>query len=140
MSIDENQAQPQEPTAHEQAVEAAAEAAAEAMEAIESVEDRIIDRVTAEQQELLEAVEATGQAVIEGTDSTRESLVDFVSERIRQNLDAQAALLRCQSFGEVRAIQSRYLKTAVDQYAGEASRLIALGRAVAAKSLVRPGA
>ncbi|MFO1209100.1 MAG: phasin family protein [Amaricoccus sp.] len=136
MSIDENQAQPQEPTAHEQAVEAAAEA----MEAIESVEDRIIDRVTAEQQELLEAVEATGQAVIEGTDSTRESLVDFVSERIRQNLDAQAALLRCQSFGEVRAIQSRYLKTAVDQYAGEASRLIALGRAVAAKSLVRPGA
>ena len=136
MNIDENQAEPQEAKAPQEAAEAAVETA----EAIESIEDRIIDRVTADQQEILEAVKSTGQAVLEASDSTRESLVDFVAERIRQNLDAQAALLRCHSFGEVRAVQSRFLRTAVDQYAGEASRLIALGRTVAARGLARPGA
>ncbi|MFO1142309.1 MAG: phasin family protein [Amaricoccus sp.] len=133
MNIDENQAEPQVPQEGNEAV-------VEAAETIESVEDRIIDRVTADQQEVLEAAESTGKAVFEATDATRESLVDFVSERIRQNLDAQAALLRCQSLGEVRAVQSRFLRTAVDQYSGEASRLIALGRSVAARSLARPGA
>jgi len=136
MNIDENQAEPQEVKAPQEA----AEAAVETVETIAAIEHRIVDRVTADQQEILEAVESTGQAVLEATDATRESLVDFVAERIRQNLDAQGALLRCQNLGEVRAVQSRFLRTAVDQYSGEASRLIALTRSVAARGLARPGA
>ena len=136
MNIDENQAEPQEAKAPQEA----AEAAVETVEAIAAIEHRIVDRVTADQQEILEAAESTGQAVLEATDATRESLVDFVAERIRQNLDAQGALLRCQSLGEVRAVQSRFLRTAVDQYSGETSRLIALSRSVAARGLARPGA
>ena len=116
------------------------ETEAEPREAIESIQDRLIDRVTSEQQEVLEAMQSTGEAVLEGVNSTRRSIADFLAERIRQDLDAQAALLRCRSMGEVREVQGRFLRTAVDQYAGEASRLLQLGREVAARSLARPHA
>ena len=112
----------------------------EPTEAIASMQDRLIDSVTAGQQEVLDAMESTGRAMIEGVDLTRRSLVDFVAERIRQDIDTQAALMRCRSLDEVRELRSRFLRKAVDQYAGEASRLIMIGRQLASRTLTTPRA
>jgi hypothetical protein len=44
--------------------------------------------------------------------------VDFVSTRIRQDLETQQELLRCRNFDELREVQTKFLKTAMDQYCG----------------------
>ena len=107
-------------------------------EAIESVQDRVIDTVTATQQEVLESIDTTGHAVFEGLTRTQKEMADFIAERIRQDLSTQQAMLRCRSFDEFRELQARYVRTALDQYSGEASRLIDIGRDIAARSIERP--
>jgi hypothetical protein len=106
-------------------------------EAIESVQDRVIDTVTATQQEVLETIDSTGHAVFEGLARTQKEMADFIAERIRQDLSTQQAMLRCRSLDEFRDLQSRFLRTAFDQYSGEASRLIGIGRDIAARSFER---
>jgi hypothetical protein len=113
------------------------EPAAEAAEAIESLQDRLIDTVTAGQQEAIETIESAGNAVFEALSRAQTEITEFVAERIRQDLDAQQALLRCRSLGEVREVQVSFLRTALDQYGGEAAKLVRLGGEVAAKSLER---
>ena len=104
---------------------------------IESIQDRIIDSVTASQQEALEVFEATGTVLVEGMTRTRREIADFLNERIRQDFDTQQALLRCRSFDEIRDVQSRFVRTAFDQYSAEASRLLKLGGELAARGLDR---
>jgi hypothetical protein len=104
---------------------------------IQSVQDRLIDSVTAAEQEAIESFESAGQAVVEGFGRAQREIADFIAERIRQDLDTQQAYLRCRSFDELREINIRFVRTAVDQYGGEASRLFKLGGEVAARSLER---
>lgn len=117
--------------------EAVADAVEEAPEAIESLQDRMIDAVTAQQQEAIEAVESTSQALMDVLSRARIELSDFVSERIRADLEAQQALLRCRSFDEVREVQVAFFRAAFDQYGGEAARLVRLGSEVATASFER---
>jgi hypothetical protein len=63
--------------------------------------------------------------------------VDFVSTRIRQDMETQQELLRCRNFDELREVQTRFLKTAMDQYAAESTRLMQLGSEVFARSANR---
>jgi hypothetical protein len=102
---------------------------------IESPEDRIIDQVTLSQQEALERIEATGNAMLDGWERSREEITDFIAERIRQDLETQAALMRCRNLGEVGAVQAKFIGTAVAQYGDEVTRLIGIGRELAARSL-----
>ena len=60
---------------------------------------------------------------------------EFLAERIRQDLETQAALLRCRNLGEVGAVQARFFGTAVAQYGDEVSRLLDIGRELATRSL-----
>jgi hypothetical protein len=113
------------------------EPAAEAAEPIESLQDRLIDTVTVGQQEAIESIESAGNAVFEALSRAQSEITEFVTERIRQDLDAQQALLRCRSLGEVREVQVSFVRTALDQYGGEAAKLMRLGGEVAAKSLDR---
>ena len=118
----------------------AAAADATAADAIESLQDRLIDTVTVGQQEALETIESAGSAVFEALSRAQAEISDFVAERIRQDLDTQQAFLRCRSLDEVRDVQFNFLRTALDQYGGEAAKLVRLGGEVAAKSLDRPRA
>lgn len=117
----------------------AAEATADT-DAIESLQDRLIDTVTVGQQEALETIESASSAVFEALSRAQAEISDFVAERIRQDLDTQQAFLRCRSLDEVRDVQFNFLRTALDQYGGEAAKLVRLGGEVAAKSLDRPRA
>ena len=109
-------------------------------DAIESLQDRLIDTVTVSQQEALETIESASSAVFEALSRAQAEISDFVAERIRQDPDTQQAFLRCRSLDEVRDVQFNFLRTALDQYGGEAAKLVRLGGEVAAKSLDRPRA
>jgi hypothetical protein len=104
---------------------------------IESPEDRIIDQVTLSQQHTLERVEAAGSAMLDSWERSREEITDFIAERIRQDLEAQAALMRCRNLGEVGAVQAKFIGTAVAQYGDEVQRLLDIGRRLAERSLGR---
>jgi hypothetical protein len=118
-------------------IEAAEANAAGSAEPIESLQDRLIDTVTIGQQDAIESIESAGHAMFEMITRAQAEITDFVAERIRQDLDAQQAFLRCRSLDEVRDVQVNFLRTALDQYGGEAAKLMRLGGEVAAKGLER---
>lgn len=68
---------------------------------------------------------------------TNLQIAEFVSERLRHDLAARQAFLSCKTFDDLRSVQSRFLKTAVDQYAKETARLMRLGGEMLAKSVDR---
>lgn len=115
-----------------------AEVAPEGPETIESPQDRLIDSVTASQQEAIDSVESAGTAVVEGLGLAHRAFADFVAERIRQDLATQRALLGSRSLEEARTIGFAHLRTTVDQYGREVSRMVQLGTTVTRRSLERP--
>jgi len=118
------------------AVEAAT-AAEDVAEQIESVEDRLIDTVTASQQDAMETIDSTRAAVVDMLARARTEISGFVAVRIRQDLETQQELLRCRNFDELRDVQARFVRTAMDQYGSKAAQLVRMGGEVAAKSLER---
>lgn len=124
-------------TAAAKTVAATKAAAEERVEAIESAEDRLIDAVTATQQEALETIESTREAVIEMMSRAQAEISSFVAERIRQDLDVQQALLRCRNLDELRDVQVRFVRTAMDQYGDQAMQMVRIGGEVATRSLER---
>ena len=121
----------------ESAAAAARQAGEDGAEPLESVQDRLIDTVTATQQEAIETIESASQAMLEMFSIARVEITDFVTERIRQDLEAQQAFLRCRSLDEVRHLQVQFVRTALDQYGGEAAKLMRLGGEVATRTLER---
>jgi hypothetical protein len=111
--------------------------AQEAASEIASAQDMLIDEMTASQQEALETVEAAGRAVFDGMSRVQHEIADFVAERIRQDIEAQQELLRCRTLDDVRQVQARFFRTAFDQYAAEASRLLRLSGEMAVRSMER---
>ena len=105
---------------------------------IESPQDRLIDSMTATQQDAIDSVESVRNAAVEGLGLAQRALSDFVVERLRRDLETQRALFGCRSIGEARAIGFTHLRTAVDQYGREMSRMVQLGNGVARRSLERP--
>jgi hypothetical protein len=76
--------------------------------------------------------EAAG-AIVDGLTRTRQEVSDFVAGRIRQGIEAQVELMACRSLADVRAVQSRFMHTAVEQYAAEAGSLAEIGRDMIAR-------
>ena len=106
-------------------------------EEIASAADQAIDAATVRQQEAIEAVQAVGATVIENVTLAQRAVAEFVSTRIREDIEAQQKLLRCKSFDEVRSVQSKFFETAVAQYRDNAARLFKLGQDIVAKSTPR---
>lgn len=139
----EAQPAPVEPEAAPIEAEAVTEAVGEGVEAaagtapIEDVArpaDRAIDAVTATQQDTLEAIETVGATMIENVTLAQRSIADFVSTRIREDIEAQQRFLRCKNFDEIRSVQTKFFKTAVEQYKSEAARLFKLGAATVTRT------
>ena len=106
---------------------------------LSSAADTVIDTVTATQQEAMQTMESARSAMMEGMSRVQREIADFVSERIRQDMETQQALLRCKTLDEVRDVQSGFFKTAMDQYAAEATKLMKLGTEIVARSFDRGG-
>jgi hypothetical protein len=108
---------------------------------LRSIQDRMIDAVTLHQQDALDNVELAGHALVAGVERAHRGIAEFLSQKIRDDLDTHRALLRCRSFGEMRDLQVRYLCTAVGQFGDEAVRLMQIGtdigNEIASRSLER---
>jgi hypothetical protein len=77
----------------------------------------MLETVVSGQTGAVQAVESTGHAVLEGMARVQKEVVDFVSTRIRQDMETQKELLRCRNFDELREVQTRFINTAMDLYA-----------------------
>jgi hypothetical protein len=118
----------------------AAEAAAESSPSVSEQDvllatDNVLETVVAGQAEAVQAVESSGHAMLEGMAKVQKEVVDFVSTRIRQDLETQQELLRCRSFDDLRDVQTKFVKTAMEQYAAESQRLMQLGSEVFRRSV-----
>jgi hypothetical protein len=96
-----------------------------------------IESLTASHQDAMRNMETAGAAVLDGLTRVGREMTEFVSERIRQDMEAQQELLRCRTFGDFQQVQSRFMKAAVDQYAAEATKLMKLSGEMMAKGLER---
>jgi len=112
------------------------EAAAET-EALGTPADAMMDAVTATQQGAIETMETARTSMVEGLSQVQREIADFVSERIRHDMETQKALLRCRTFEEVRNVQADFFRTAVDHYSTEATRLMKIGTDIVSKSMDR---
>ena len=93
------------------------------------------EAITLTQQETLHNIGAASAAMLEGLTHAQTEISDFITERIRQDVETQAEMLRCRTLDDVRELQSRFFKTAVDQYVGEMSRLMEIGTDTMQRSL-----
>ena len=93
------------------------------------------EAVASAQQETLHNIGAAGAAMLEGLTKAQTEISDFITQRIRQDVETQAEMLRCRTLDDVRDLQTRFFKTALDQYAGEASRLMKIGTDMMERSL-----
>ena len=93
------------------------------------------EAVASAQQETLHNFGAAGAAIFEGLTKAQTEISDFITQRIRQDVETQAEMLRCRTLDDVRDLQTRCFKTALDQYAGEASRLMKIGTDMMERSL-----
>jgi hypothetical protein len=64
--------------------------------------------------------------------------VRFVADRLQQDLKTQQAILACTSLAEMQKLQAEFFKTAQDQYAAEARRMMEMA-GKAATAGVAPG-
>jgi hypothetical protein len=94
------------------------------------------DRAAAEAA-MRQAAAVPQAAVLEGMSRVRAEVADFVAERIRKDIETQAELLGCRNLGEIREVQSRFVRAAIDEYAAETTRLFKLGGELMSKALPR---
>lgn len=109
-----------------------------APEEIESPQDRLIDSVTASQQEVIDSAESAGTALVEGLGLVQLAMSDFLADRVRQSFETQRALLGSRSLDEARSIGFAHVHATVDQYGRAVSRMVRLGTTVTRRSLDRP--
>jgi hypothetical protein len=86
------------------------------------------------QEETLRILHHSGAAFVTGLTKAQSEIVDFVAERIRQDVEMQAELLSCRTYEEVRDLQIRFFKTAMDQYAAEATKLMNISSEMLARA------
>jgi Phasin protein len=96
-------------------------------EAIASTTRESIAKAAKTQQQAIGTMERAGASLLTGLTEMQKEIAGFVSERIRQDIEGQQELLRCRTLDEVREVQSRYFRTAMDQYSSEATKLMQLG-------------
>jgi exonuclease VII large subunit len=97
------------------------------------------NRQAAEQvrQDALQGAEVAGTAVFEGFARAQKQIADFVADRIRQDIETQSELLGCRSLEDVREVQSKFFRRAMEQYSAEARRLMNLGGDVVSRAIPR---
>lgn len=87
----------------------------------------------------VKAASGAGSAMVDGLAKAHRRAADFIASRIRQDIEAQRELLACRSLEEVREVQSRYFKSAMEQYTAETREMVQLGSEVASKALDKKG-
>ncbi len=89
--------------------------------------------------DVLEAMQATtfptmpsvGTAWIEKTADYGQEVMGFLAKRVAEDVQTQHALMRAKNLAEIQHIQAQFFQKAMDDYAAETAKLMALGKALA---------
>ncbi|MCU0904134.1 MAG: phasin family protein [Tabrizicola sp.] len=77
---------------------------------------------------------AVGSAAMQAWMDMGNEMVRFVWDRLQQDLKTQQAMLACTSLEEIRQVQAEFFKSAQEQYAAEAQKMLAMmGKATMAR-------
>jgi hypothetical protein len=90
---------------------------------------------TRTQQQAVASMERSSSSMLTGLTEMQKEIAEFVSERIRQDLETQQDLLRCRTLDDVREVQSRFFRTTIDQYSAEVTKLMQISAEVFTRSL-----
>ena len=90
---------------------------------------------TRTQQQAVASMERSTGSILTGLTEMQKEVAEFVSKRIRQDLETQQDFLRCRTLDDVREVQSRFFRTTLDQYSAEATKLMQLSTEVFTRSL-----
>lgn len=74
-------------------------------------------------------------AMIETVTALGNEVVQFVTERITEDVRTQHALMHCKDFNDMQRIQTAFLRTALEQYSAESGKLVQLGTGVIASAM-----
>jgi hypothetical protein len=69
------------------------------------------------------AMKAVNPVAAEAWISCTSEIAQFLTERVKQDLDTQKAVMACKSPAELLKVQADFVTTAVDQYTGFSMRL-----------------
>ncbi len=109
----------------------------EIMEMVVSPTDALIDKLTASQQDAIETATASGAALFDGLGRVQRQIAAFVSDRVRQDMETHRAFLSCRSLEDVQEVQRRFIRSTMEQYAVETTRLMSLGHEIMTRSTGR---
>ncbi len=66
-------------------------------------------------------------ALLETYGDASAEMARFVAQRIQEDVSAQHALLHCRSFTDLQALQTEFIRKAIDQYQQSAARMVEIG-------------
>lgn len=70
---------------------------------------------------------------LENMSDLSSELLQFVSERVKEDVKTQHEILHAKDLGEVQKIQMRFMQEAVDQYTAETGKLIDMNNTFVAR-------
>lgn len=71
----------------------------------------------------------TNPSLLQQMSEINSEVVQFVSDRIRQDVQFQQELMKCRDPAEFRELQGQFLKDAFDQYSAETGKLVQMNQA-----------
>lgn len=69
-----------------------------------------------------------GTEWVEAMSDLGSEVLSFVSDRVKEDVNTQHALLHAKDIGEVQNIQAEFLQKAVDQYTSETGKLVEMSK------------
>lgn len=66
-------------------------------------------------------------AWLEGLGDMGAEFMNFLAERVKEDVKTQHELLHCKDVAEVQKIQSQFIQTAINQYQAETGKLMQMG-------------
>lgn len=78
-------------------------------------------------------------AMFETVTALGNEVVQFVAERITEDVRTQHALMHCKDFSEMQRVQGEFLRKALEQYTAETGKLVQLGAGVMTSAMPKRG-
>lgn len=75
-----------------------------------------------------------GTAWLENLSDVGAEVMEFVAERVREDVKTQHELLHAKDVAEMQHIQAQFMQKAVDQYAAESGKLVEMSSELLAKA------
>lgn len=85
----------------------------------------------------MDAFLRASEAVLRGVASLNEEVLSFADKRMRASIDTSQSLVKCSTFAEAMELQSRFARSATEDYLQEATKLLNLSASVTKEGMAQ---